>query len=157
MHILGIVHTLISIVALVFAAVSLIKNGAIHPYSKWGKQYSIFTALACVSAFGLSGSGHFNPGHALAILILILLGIAYLLGKKTKPLSLYVVLFCTSTTLFLSLIPGVNETLTRLPVGHPFADGPTSSTVQNALKVLLFLYLSGLAIQVLLLRRSLKN
>ena len=156
MSILGIAHTVISVVALIFAAVCLIKNGAIDPYSKWGKQYSIFTVIACVSAFGLSSTGHFNPGHGLAILILLLLGISYLLGKKTKPGSRYGVLFCMSTTVFLSLVPAVNETLTRLPVGHPFAAGPTSPAVQNALKVLLFLYLTGLTLQILLLKRSLK-
>ena len=157
MSILGIAHTVISIVALIIAAVCLIKNGAINPLSKLGKQYSILTTIACVSSFGLSRSGHFNPGHALGILILILLGIAYFLGKKTKPVFLYVVLFCTSTTVFLSLIPGVNETLSRLPVGHPFADGPTSPIVQNALKVLLVLYLAGLAIQIVRLKKTLKK
>lgn len=157
MSILGIAHTVISIVALVVAAVSLSKEGAINPFSKLGKQYSILTAIACVSSFGLSSSGHFNPGHALAILILLLLGIAYLLGKKKNPISLYVVLFCTSTTVFLSLVPAVNETLSRLPVGHPLADGPTSPIVQNSLKVLLVLYLTGLTIQIFRLKMMLKQ
>ena len=157
MSILGIAHTVISIVALIIAAVCLFKNGTINPFSKLGKQYSILTAIACVSSFALSKSGHFNPGHALGILILILLGMAYWLGKRTKPVSLYVVLFCTSTTVFLSLIPGVSETLSRLPIGHPLADGPTSPIVQNALKVLLVLYLSGIAIQIFRLKKTLKK
>jgi hypothetical protein len=157
MSILGIAHTVISVVALIIAAVCLFKEGAINPFSKLGKQFSILTAIACVSSFALSSSGHFNPGHALGILILILLGIAYWLGKKTKPVFLYVVLFCTSTVVFLSLIPGINETLSRLPIGHPFADGPTSPIVQNALKVLLVLYLAGLAIQILRLKKVLKK
>ena len=157
MSILGIAHTVISIFALIIGAVCLFKNGAINPFSKLGKQYSIFTAITCVSSFGLSKSGHFNPGHALGILILILLGIAYLFGKKTKPIFLYIVLFCTSTTLFLSLIPGVNETLSRLPIGHPLADGPTSPIVQNALKILLVLYFAGFAIQILRLKKTLKK
>lgn len=153
MSILGITHTIISIVALIVAGVCLFKDGVINPYSKLGKQYSILTAIACVSAFGLSKSGHFNPGHALAILILILLGIAWLLGKKSKPVFLYIVLFCTSTTVFLSLVPGVSETLMRLPIGHPLADGPTSPILLNALKGLFVLYLTGLAIQILRLKR----
>lgn len=157
MSILGIAHTVISVVALVVAAVCLSKDGAINPFSKLGKQYSILTAIACVSAFGLSSSGHFNPGHALAILILLLLGIAYLLGKKKSSISMYVVLFCTSTTVFLSLVPAVNETLSRLPIGHPLADGPTSPIVQNSLKVLLLLYLTGLAIQIFRLKLKLKH
>jgi hypothetical protein len=157
MSILGIAHTIISVVALIIAAVCLFKEGAINPFSKLGKQFSILTTIACVSSFGLSSSGHFNPGHALGILILILLGIAYWLGKKSKPVFLFLVLFCTSTVVFLSLIPGVNETLSRLPVGHPLADGPTSPIVQNALKVLLVLYLTGLSIQILRLKKVLKK
>lgn len=157
MSILGIAHTVISVVALVVAAVCFSKYGAINPFSKLGKQYSILTVVACVSSFGLSSSGHFNPGHALAILILLLLGIAYLLGKKKNPVSLYVVLFCTTTTVFLSLVPAVNETLSRLPPGHPLADGPASPIVQNSLKVLLVLYLTGLTIQIFRLKMMLKQ
>ena len=157
MSILGIAHTVISIVALVVAAVSLSKEGAINPFSKLGKQYGILTVIACVSSFGLSSSGHFNPGHALAILILLLLGVAWLLGKKKNPISQSVVLFCTSTTVFLSLVPAVNETLSRLPIGHPLADGPTSPIVQNSLKVLLVLYLTGLTIQMFRLKMMLKQ
>jgi uncharacterized membrane protein len=157
MSIPGIAHTVISIAALIVAAICLFKDGAINPFSKLGKQYSILTAIACVSSFVISKSGHFNPGHALGILILILLGVAYLLGGKTKPAFLYIALFCMSTTLFLSLIPGINETLSRLPVGHPLADGPTSPIVQNALKVLLVLYLAGITTQILRLRMTLKN
>ncbi|MCS3795055.1 hypothetical protein [Niastella sp. OAS944] len=157
MSILGIAHTVISVVALLVAAVSLSKDGAINPFSKLGKQYGILTVIACVSSFGLSSSGHFNPGHALAILILLLLGVAWLLGKKKNPISQYVVLFCTSTTVFLSLVPAVNETLSRLPIGHPLADGPTSPIVQNSLKVLLVLYLTGLTIQMFRLKMMLKQ
>jgi hypothetical protein len=157
MSIIGIAHTVISVLALIFAGVGLFKDGAINPFSKLGKQYSILTAIACVSSFGISKSGHFNPGHALGILILLLLGIAYLLGNKTKPALLYIVLFCMSTTVFLSLIPGINETLSRLPVGHPIADGPTSPIIQTALKVLLVLYFAGITIQILRVRKTLKN
>lgn len=154
MSILGIGHTIISIMALIVAAIGLFKQGAINPFSRLGKQYSILTAIACVSAFGLSKTGHFNAGHALGILILLLLATAYLLGKKKKSIFVYIVLFCMSTTIFLSLIPGISETLTRLPTGHPFADGPSSPVLLNALKILFVLFLTGLVTQILLLRKT---
>jgi hypothetical protein len=157
MSILGIGHTIVSIVALIVAGIALFKDGAIHPFSKQGKQYSILTAIACVSAFGLSKTGQFNAGHALGILILLLLGIAYLLGRKKKTIVSYIVLSCMSATVFLSLIPGVSETLTRLPIGHPFANGPASPVLLNSLKVLLVLFLAGLTIQILGLRKTIKN
>jgi hypothetical protein len=157
MSILGIAHTLISVIALIAAVVCLFKEGVINPLSKTGVLYSTLTAIACISAFGLSKSGHFNPGHALGILILLFLGVAYLLARKTNAVSSYIVLFCMSTTFFLSLIPGTNETLTRLPVGHPIADGPTSPIVQQALKILLLLFLTGVTIQIVQLRKHLKR
>jgi hypothetical protein len=154
MSTLGIGHTIIAIIALIAAAVSFFKYGAIKPFSGPGKLYSILTAIACISAFGLSKTGHFNPGHALGILILILLGLAYLLGQKKKLIFLYVVIFCMTTTVFLSLVPAANETLSRLPVGHPLANGPTSPIVQNTIKVLLVLFLAGLTTQFLRLKKA---
>jgi hypothetical protein len=62
-----------------------------------------------------------------------------------------------SATVFLSLIPGVSETLTRLPIGHPFADGPASPILLNSLKVLFILFLTGITLQTLRLRKTIKN
>ena len=156
MSILGLIHTIIAIIALVFAAIGLIKTGFVSPFSTNGKYYSAFTVLACVTSFGLSKAGGFNPGHAIGILILILLAVAYLTGKNAarKRTLLYVQVISMSATVFLSLIPAVNETLTRVPAGNPLAEGPDSPIVQNAVKVLLVLFLLGVTLQILKLRKT---
>ncbi|MBS0031843.1 hypothetical protein ACTJJ0_32925 [Chitinophaga sp. 22321] len=156
MSILGIVHTVIAVIALLFAAAALIKEGIINPFSSAGKIYSILTAVASITSFGLSKAGGFNPGHAIGILILILLGVAYLLGRKaSEKRGLFLTqVFCMTLTLFLSLIPAVNETLSRLPVGHPLADGPTSPLVQNCIKGLLVLLVIGLGLQFFKVKRA---
>ncbi|MEA5405514.1 hypothetical protein VB776_21420 [Arcicella sp. DC2W] len=153
---LGIFHTVISIIALIFAGIALFSEGLIKPFGKLGKYYSVLTAIACISSFWLSKTGKFNPGHAIGILILLLLILAYYLGDKVlaKSKALYVQTFSMSTTVFLSLIPAVNETLSRLPVSQPLANGPDSPIVQNVVKVLLVLLIAGLAGQYFKLKKA---
>ncbi len=153
---LGIFHTVISIIALVFAGIALFSEGLIKPFGKLGKYYSVLTAIACISSFWLSKTGKFNPGHAIGILILLLLILAYYLGDKVlaKSKALYIQTFSMSTTVFLSLIPAVNETLSRLPVGQPLSSGPDSPIVQNVVKVLLVLLIAGLAGQYFKLKKA---
>ncbi len=153
---LGIFHTVISIIALVFAGIALFSEGLIKPFGKLGKYYSVLTAIACISSFWLSKTGKFNPGHAIGILILLLLILAYYLGDKVlaKSKALYIQTFSMSTTVFLSLIPAVNETLSRLPVDQPLSSGPDSPIVQNVVKVLLVLLIAGLAGQYFKLKKA---
>lgn len=153
---LGIFHTVISIIALIFAGFAFFSEGLIKPFGKLGKYYSVLTAIACISSFWLSKTGKFNPGHAIGILILLLLILAYYLGDKVvaKSKALYVQTFSMSTTVFLSLIPAVNETLSRLPVSQPLANGPDSPIVQNVVKVLLVLLIAGLAGQYFKLKKA---
>ena len=151
---LGLIHTLISVAAIVFAVIAIASYGRIKPGTRMGDYYSIFTALACITAFGLSKAGGFNPGHALAILILVFIGISYLIRNSTKRWTVYLQTFLMTTTLLVSLVPAVNETLTRLPLGHPLATDISSPAIANTLKVLLLLYVAGLIAQVLNLRTS---
>ncbi|MFM2226372.1 MAG: hypothetical protein RJA07_2574 [Bacteroidota bacterium] len=153
MSILGIVHTTISIAAIIVSLVSLIKDGYILPLSKTGKIYSVLNAGACITSFWLSKSGHFNPGHAIGILVLLCLTTAYLLANKTTAWLQYLTVFCMSFSLFLSLVPAVNETLSRLPIGHPIANGPDSFIVQSTIKLLLLLFVIGVVLQIRKVRR----
>jgi hypothetical protein len=159
LSILGIIHTLISLLALVYAGVCLARESRINPFSNVGRSYMITTTLACFTSFGLSKEGGFNPGHALAIFILVLMIVAYLLkptdGKR--PVALYVQTFCMTTTVLISLMPAVNETLTRLPLEHPFAENINSPAVQNGFKILLVLYLACLIFQFIKLRTWIKG
>lgn len=82
LSILGAIHTVIAIVALVFAFIAIAKDGLINPFSSLGKSYSVLTVLASLTSFGLSKAGGFNPGHAIAILILVLIAVAYSLGQN---------------------------------------------------------------------------
>jgi len=104
-------------------------------------------------------TGHLTGGHYLAILILVLLPIGIyakqlrVFGKLTD----YVQAIIMSATLFFSFVPAVIETLTRLPISRPLADGPNASIVQMGLKILVVLFLGGITYQVLKIRAKKKR
>lgn len=156
---LGIIHTAISVLALVFAAIAFVRSGRINPFNKTGIYYMITTALGCITSFGLSKAGGFNPGHAIGIMILVLLIISYALGRvgTDRPVALFIQTFLMSTTVFLSLVPAINETLTHIPPSDPFAENIDSPAVQTGLKLLVVLYLAGLLLQFFRLRAWIKK
>jgi hypothetical protein len=154
LSILGIVHTAISIIAVITAVVALLRTGRIDPKSGTGKLYITLTVIACLTALPIMKTGHPGPGHVLSVLILVLLLVAVyahsmrLFGKK----AVYVQAIAMSATLFLSMIPAVKETLTRLPVSHPLADNPDAPMVKTGMLVLLILFAAGIIYQVVKLK-----
>ena len=159
LSVLGIIHTAISIIALLAAFYSLYRSGRIDPATGPGRLYIWLTIFTCLTAFPIMKTGHFTPGHYVAIVILVLLplGIYARSLRVFGKLADYVQIFCLSTTLFLSLIPAINETLTRLPISHPIASGPNDPIVQNGLLVLLVLYLVGVVYQFVKLKARRKK
>lgn len=154
LSVLGIIHTAISIIA-VFAGIwALIKDGVIEPKSVPGKWYVILTILTCVTGFPIMRTGHLGPAHTLTIIVLALLPIGIyakslrFLGKKW----VYVQIIVMSATLFLSFVPAVNESLTRLPISHPLAASPDDPLVKMSLLVVFVLFFAGTLYQVLKLR-----
>ncbi|MBS1528239.1 MAG: hypothetical protein JST19_21515, partial [Bacteroidetes bacterium] len=123
LSILGIIHTAISIIAVLVAFFCLNRAGKIDPAGKWGKIYVWLTIVTCLTGLPIMKTGHFTPGHYDAILILVLLPLGIFAKKIFRKAANYVQVIIMSTTLFLSLIPAVVETLTRLPVSHPLASG----------------------------------
>lgn len=148
--ILGIIHTAISILALFAAFYCLLRNGKITPLSSPGKLYIALTILTCLTAFPIMKTGHFTGAHGLGIVVLLLLPVA-IYARAIKPLgkgAAYIETFVMSTTLFLSCIPAVVETLTRLPISKPIASGPNDPILQTGLTTLAGLYTIGVIYQL---------
>ena len=148
---LGIVHTGISLVPLVIGLYSFARYRKIEPNTRPGRVYLVALVLTVFTSFGLSSTGGFNAGHALGIVALLaivggLLAPRLALFARAKP---YLTTFGLSFSFFLLLVPGINETLTRLPVAHPLAEGPESPVVKGALAVWFVVFLVGYALQVL--------
>ncbi|QMW04547.1 hypothetical protein [Spirosoma foliorum] len=142
---LGIFHTAIGVIAIVAALVSFVRYGKIKLTQLSGKSYFYGTVITSLTALGISKNGGFNPGHIFSLFILILVGVAYFLSVRLKEnnRARYAETFLLSFSFFLSLIPTVNETFTRIPVGHPWAKGVTDPVIGQTLFVLLLLFVSG--------------
>ncbi len=145
LSILGIFHTIIGVVAIVAAVIALIRSGKIDLGKITGKIYFYFTLVTSLTALGLSSVVGLNPGHILALLIMILIVLAYFFHAKKQGNNRFRFFenFFLSFSFFLSLIPTVNETFTRVPIGHPLAKGPTDPLIGQTLLALFILLIVG--------------
>ena len=76
LSILGIIHTAISILAIITAIVALLIDGQLNPAKIFGKIYIWLTIITCVTGFPIMKTGQLSGGHYLAIMILVILPIA---------------------------------------------------------------------------------
>ncbi|MBS1603495.1 MAG: hypothetical protein JST42_12565 [Bacteroidetes bacterium] len=150
---LGIIHTAISLVAVGSGIVSLVRTGDISLRNGVGRTYVITTILTCLTGFGIFHHGGFGKPHELGIITLVVLGIAWLAGRRRfGGASPYVETVLYSMTFFFHLVPGVTETTTRLPVSAPLASGPDDPLVQKLVGICFLLFVVGAVLQVIRLR-----
>jgi uncharacterized membrane protein len=152
---LGIFHTAIGIIAIVAAITSCIRYGKINLTKRSGKIYAYATIIASLSALGISKHGGFNPGHILSLIIFLLVIAAFFLSyrRKGNNRARYVENFFLSFSFFLSMLPTVNETFTRIPVGHPLAKDITDPLIGNTLLILFILFVAGSVYQYIKQRK----
>jgi len=155
---LGIFHTIIGIVAIGAAILSFIRFGKIDLTQLSGKIYFYTTAVTALTALGISKHGGFNAGHIFSVFIFILVVVAFWLSVKrsTNNKARYIENFLLSFSFFLSLIPTVNETFTRVPLGHPLAKNPTDPIIAQTLLVLLIAFVAGAIYQFIKQRNALR-
>ena len=155
---LGIFHTIIGIIALGAAFASCIKFGKIDLAARSGMIYFFGTFITSLTALGLQKHG-FNPGHIFSLLIFLLVVAAYVLHTKMKASkrARYWENFLLSFTFFLSLIPTVNETLTRVPLGHPFAKDSSDPLIGKFLLPIFLLFIAGTVYQIVQQRKVNKS
>ncbi|AVA20777.1 MULTISPECIES: hypothetical protein [unclassified Rhizobium] len=156
LSLLGELHTVISFVPIVAGLYSFARHGGIKPEMRSGQIYLGGLALSVVTSFGLSSTGGFNPGHALGIMALLVASVAILVGRVSflGRLRAYLKAFGLSFTYFLLWVPGINETLSRLPPSHPIGNGPDSPPVQMALLIWLILFAAGSLLQAWTIHRG---
>lgn len=156
---LGAFHTVLSLIPIVAGLASFIRYGRIDPTTGAGKVYLGGMVVSIFTAFGLSSTGHFNPGHALGLLALL----ALLVGTFAPRIGFlgraapYLQTLAMSFSFMLLLVPGTNETLTRLPADHPLASGIDSPVVKTALAGLLGLFVIGTVYQMFKLASQRRN
>lgn len=155
---LGIFHTIIGVAAIVAAIISFVRFGKIDLTQLSGKIYFYTTSVTALTALGISKHGGFNPGHIFSLFIFILVVVAFWLSVKRRNNNKVrnIENFLLSFSFFLSLIPTVNETFTRVPLGHPLAKGPTDPIIGQTLLVLLIAFIAGAIYQYVKQRRAVK-
>jgi len=151
---LGVVHTIISLIAVALGIAAFVRHGSISLRTGSGKYYVIMTVLTCLTGFPIFQHGGFGPPHAVGVLELVLLAFAAALEKRAflGSASRVIETVTYTATFFLHMIPAVNETLTRLPPSAPLASGPDDPLVQALVGVAFVGFLIGATVQVVRLR-----
>ncbi|CAB3770931.1 membrane protein [Burkholderia sp. MSh2] len=151
---LGAIHTAVSLVTVAAGLYSFSRYRGIDSSTRSARIYVAGMAASVFTSFGLSSTGGFNVGHALGIVALL----ATWGGLRVPRINVlgtarqYLSQFAFTFSFFLLLIPGINETLTRLPIGHPLANGPDSPVVRGSLAAWLGVFVLGSLLQLSWLR-----
>jgi uncharacterized membrane protein len=153
---LGTFHTAVSLVAVAAGLIALIRDKQITLNNTVGKVYVVTTAITCITGFGIFQHGGFGKPHALGIITLVVLAVAYAAGRTQLfgRASKYVETISYSATFLFHWIPAITETSTRLPIGSPLLSSPDAPELKTATAVLLVLFLVGVTLQVLRLRKA---
>lgn len=145
---IGIIHTVISVVAIIAAFVAISQTGRIDPRSSSGRWYVIGTILSCLTSFGVMKTGHLSPAHSLSVLVLLILPPALYARRLFGSRGPNIETILMSATLFFSFIPAITETLTRVPLSRPIAENQDAPILKMCYLVLLLLFAIGLFLQL---------
>ena len=150
----GLFHTLISLLAVAAGVVGLVRYQEIGTRTGAGMAYVALTIATCVTGFFIFHHGGFGKPHALGIITLVVLAIAY--AAETRSFmgraSRYVAVVGYSLTFFFHIIPAFTETATRIPSGHPLASSPDAPGLQAAIGGAFVVFLIGAGLQLRRLR-----
>ncbi|WP_313455731.1 hypothetical protein [Stenotrophomonas sp.] len=146
---LGTLHTALSLIPLVAGAYGFVRHRAIDPATRSGRIYLVGLVLSVLSSFTVSSTGGLNPGHAFGVVVLLIAfgGVLATRMRWLGRLAPYLSTFALSFSFLLSLVPGTNETLTRLPVSHPIAAAPMAPVVLQTLLGCFAVFVLGYAAQ----------
>ena len=156
MTLLGWFHTIMGIAALLLAAGAISRHGVIKTSTQLGGAYLVVTVIVAGSALGIYNQGGFGIAHILALLTLgaalggFLLERFHIFGAASR----YFQAIAYSATILFHMIPAITDFLRRLPVGDPFIDSFDSPVLQGFHLAFLALYLMGVTIQIVKLRKA---
>lgn len=153
---LGWFHTAMGVIALVSGAITLWKYREITLQTLSGQVYLAATLVTAATALAIFQRGTFGPGHALAIMTLLALGVGTVAATSNLfgRLSRYVQAISYSGTLLFHSIPAITDGLLRLPVGNPVLQSIEDPVLKICYLVLLVLYLAGVGLQMRWIRNT---
>ena len=153
---LGIVHTAISLIAVIAGLMALFRHKEITLRTGLGQVFVWTTVLTCLTGFGIFQHGGFGKPHVLGIVTLVVLGLAVLAARTALfgRFSKGVEVVGGSATLLFHMIPAVTETSTRLPLGAPWLANAEAPQLQVATALMAGVFLIGAVLQLRRLRRQ---
>lgn len=156
MTLLGWIHTIIAIIALVAGFYTLAMNKVITVKTKTGQIYLVCTLLAAISALMIYNQGGFGPAHILAILTLLALLGGFFVTKvhALSKIADYFQAFCFSGTLLFHMIPAITDGLLRLPVGDPILTSIEDPILRNFYLLFVGVFLVGIVLQFVWLKKK---
>jgi uncharacterized membrane protein len=156
MTLLGWIHTIIAIIALVAGFYTLAINKVITLKNKTGQIYLVCTLLAAISALMIYNQGGFGPAHILAILTLLALFGGFFVTKISafSKIADYFQAFCFSGTVLFHMIPAITDGLLRLPVGDPILTSIEDPILRNFYLLFVGIFLVGIVLQFIWLKKN---
>jgi len=156
---LGTIHTAFSLIAVAAGVIALLLYREISPRTVSGRLYIWTTILVSLTGLGIFQHGGFGKPHALAVMALLVLGLASIAGSgrffgRGAP---YVEAISYSLTFFFHMVPGLTETFSRLPIGAPYFSGADDPALQQFIGLFLVLFLVGAGLQVRRIRAELRD
>lgn len=150
---IGWVHTLGSLPALAMAVYMLARHGRIVPRTGPGAIYFASMVLGGATAFLVAKQ---PVSYAIGGMTLALIAVGYGVHRVTflGRLRPYIETISLSSSVLLLLVPTVTETLTRVPDGAPLAPSVSSPIVLGSQAALLLVFVVGLIVQIVGLRRE---
>ena len=159
MTLLGWIHTIIAIIALIAAFYTLAIYKVITPEQKSGQLYLICTLITAVTALMIYKHDGFGPGHSLAVLTLLALIGGFVVTKIAAFANIagyFQALFFSGTLLF-HMIPAITDGLLRLPVGDPVLTNRTDPMLKKFYLAFLVIFLVGYVMQFMWLKKQKTN
>ncbi|MFT5767851.1 MAG: putative membrane protein [Halioglobus sp.] len=156
MTLLGWIHTIIAIIALVAGFYTLAINKVITLKNKTGQIYLVCTLLAAISALMIYNQGGFGPAHILAILTLLALFGGFFVTKISafSKIADYFQAFCFSGTVLFHMIPAITDGLLRLPAGDPILTSIEDPILRNFYLLFVGIFLVGIVLQFIWLKKN---
>jgi hypothetical protein len=156
MTLLGWFHTIMGIAAILLAVAALYRHGLIRAADREGAGYLVITVIVAGSALGIYNQGGFGVAHYLAVLTLVAAFGGFVLERFNLfgRFSPYFQAIAYSATILFHMIPAITDFLRRLPMGDPFIDSFDSPVLQGFHLAFLGLYVLGVGVQILALKRS---
>jgi hypothetical protein len=149
-------HTAISILPLGFGLAAFQRNGLIDPKTRVGKWYIVTMLAGTISSWGFLLTKGFNEAQVLTLITLFaVLGSLFTLRGTLRPAG-YIRTVGLSFSYLLLWVFTTTETLTRVPMGQPFAKGADDPALIPVRLVLLAMFAIGVGYQTRNIRNTRK-